>query len=134
MANILVAEDEQAVRHLVSRALRMDGHSVCEADDGEEALELLTEAGGGFDLILSDIRMPAMTGIELAHEAARRWPRIRILLMTGYAEQKEAAEDLVAIVEDILDKPFAISDVRKRVFEILARPAGTAAACEAVCA
>ncbi|MEN3792918.1 response regulator [Fulvimarina sp. MAC3] len=120
MANILIAEDEQAVRHLVARALRMDGHDVCEAEDGEEALDLLDEAGGRFDLILSDIRMPAMTGIELAHEAARKWPHIKILLMTGYAEQKEAASELSRIVEDVLDKPFAIGDVRMRVGEILA--------------
>lgn len=120
MANILIAEDEQAVRHLVARALRMDGHDVSEAEDGEEALDLLDEAGGRFDLILSDIRMPAMTGIELAHEAARKWPNIKILLMTGYAEQKEAASELSRIVEDVLDKPFAIGDVRMRVGEILA--------------
>ncbi|MER0238695.1 response regulator [Fulvimarina sp. MAC8] len=120
MANILIAEDEQAVRHLVARALRMDGHDVSEAEDGEEALDLLDEAGGRFDLILSDIRMPAMTGIELAHEAAQKWPNIKILLMTGYAEQKEAATELSKIIEDVLDKPFAIGDVRMRVGEILA--------------
>ncbi|EAU43381.1 response regulator receiver domain protein [Fulvimarina pelagi HTCC2506] len=120
MASILIAEDEQAVRHLVARALRMDGHDVSEAEDGAEALDLLDEAGGRFDLILSDIRMPAMTGIELAHEAARKWPKIKILLMTGYAEQKEAATELTAIVEDVLDKPFAIGEVRERVGETLA--------------
>ncbi|RFC64309.1 response regulator [Fulvimarina endophytica] len=120
MAKILVAEDEQAVRHLVSRALRMDGHDVCEAEDGVEALELLEEMDGRVDLVLSDIRMPAMTGIELAHETARRWPQIKIVLMTGYAEQKEAAESLAAVIEDVLDKPFAIQSVRTRVSELVA--------------
>ena len=97
MANILIAEDEDALRHLVSRALRLDGHEVSAAEDGEDALERLQEADGRFDLVLSDIRMPGLTGIELAHAIAVRWPHVKVLLMTGYAEQKEAAEDLASI-------------------------------------
>ncbi|MCK5933536.1 MAG: response regulator [Fulvimarina manganoxydans] len=120
MANILIAEDEDALRHLVSRALRLDGHEVSAAEDGEEALERLQEADGEFDLVLSDIRMPGLTGIELAHAIAQRWPHVKVLLMTGYAEQKEAAEDLATIIEGVLDKPFAIGDVRRQVCEIVA--------------
>lgn len=132
MANILIAEDEDALRHLVSRALRLDGHEVSAAEDGEDALERLQEADGRFDLVLSDIRMPGLTGIELAHAIAVRWPHVKVLLMTGYAEQKEAAEDLASIIEGVLDKPFAIGDVRRQVCEIVAtaaEEAGRRSAC-----
>ena len=119
MARILVAEDDAGVRLLVTRALRMEGHSVTAVEDGEYALEQLVEEDGGFDLVLSDIRMPAMTGIELAHAAHRQWPGLNILLMTGYAEQREAAEDLMQIVVGVVDKPFTLTEIRARVAEAL---------------
>ncbi|MCQ0990057.1 response regulator [Jiella marina] len=120
MAKILIAEDDMGVRRLVERALRLDGHDVTTAEDGELALETLEEQEGAFDLVLSDIRMPAMTGIELAHASAKRWPGLPILLMTGYAEQKEAAEDLASIILGVLDKPFSIAEIRRHVGRILA--------------
>ena len=119
MARILVAEDDAGVRLLVTRALRLEGHSVTAVEDGEYALERLIEHDGAFDLLLSDIRMPAMTGIELAHAAHRNWPELTILLMTGYAEQREAAEDLMQIVVGVVDKPFTLTEIRARVAEAL---------------
>ena len=119
MARILVAEDDAGVRLLVTRALRLEGHSVTAVEDGEYALEQLIEHDGSFDLLLSDIRMPAMTGIELAHAAHRNWPELTILLMTGYAEQREAAEDLMQIVVGVVDKPFTLTEIRARVNEAL---------------
>ena len=119
MAKILVAEDDDGVRHLVSRALRLEGHEVVACEDGEIALERLGEEAGAFDLLLSDIRMPAMTGIELAHAASASWPALTILLMTGYAEQREAAEDLSRIVVGVVDKPFTVSEIRRAVAEAL---------------
>ncbi|RYE83134.1 MAG: response regulator [Hyphomicrobiales bacterium] len=115
MARILVAEDDAGVRLLVTRALRLEGHSVVAVEDGEYALERLVEDDGAYDLLLSDIRMPAMTGIELAHATHRQWPDLTILLMTGYAEQREAAEDLMRIVAGVVDKPFTLSEIRERV-------------------
>jgi CheY-like chemotaxis protein len=118
MAKILLAEDDEGVRLLVARALRLEGHDVVVAEDGEIALERLV-ADPDFDLLLSDIRMPAMTGIELAYATAKRWPNLTILLMTGYAEQKEAAEDLMRIIVGVVDKPFSLSEIRQRVREVL---------------
>ena len=120
MARILVAEDDPGVRLLVTRALGLEGHEVIAVEDGELALETLTAESGGFDFVLSDIRMPAMTGIELAHEIAAAWPELPILLMTGYAEQKESADDLAAIIEGVVEKPFSIADLRREVGRILA--------------
>lgn len=122
MARILVAEDDEGVRLLVTRALRLEGHHVETAEDGEFALEILVATDGGFDLLLSDIRMPAMTGIELAHAAHGQWPDLTILLMTGYAEQREAADDLQRIIVGVVDKPFTIAEIRKAVSQALSTP------------
>ncbi len=119
MARILVAEDDSGVRILVSRALALEGHDVTTAEDGADALDRLIETNGAFDLVLSDIRMPAMTGIELAHEIAASWPDLPVLLMTGYAEQKEAAETLTAIIRGVVEKPFTLATIRARVSDVI---------------
>jgi two-component system, cell cycle response regulator CpdR len=119
MANILIAEDETALRSFVARALKLDGHTIEEVGDGAEGLERL-RGGGAYDLLLSDIRMPAMDGIELAHEAARMNPAMKILLMTGYAEQREQADGLRSIIIDVISKPFSLPDIRSAVSRALA--------------
>ncbi len=118
MAKILITEDESALRIFVARALRLDGHETHEAGDGAEGLEKLAE--DKFDLLLSDIRMPVMDGIELAHQAAERHPDMKILLMTGYAEQRERADDLAAKIVDVVQKPFSLPDIRRAVARALA--------------
>lgn len=118
MAKILITEDEDSLRMFVARALRLDGHETAEAADGEQGLEMLEE--GEYDLLLSDIRMPVMDGIELAHRASANYPNLRILLMTGYAEQRERADDLSAKIIDVVPKPFALPDIRKAVARALA--------------
>ena len=118
MARILITEDEDSLRSFVARALRMDGHDTVEAADGAEGLEAL--ADGNFDLLLSDIRMPVMDGIELTHKAAAAHPRLRILLMTGYAEQRERADDLAEKIVDVVSKPFTLPDIRTAVARALA--------------
>lgn len=119
MAKILITEDEDALRSFVARALRLDGHETHEAADGEQGFEKLNETD--FDLLLSDIRMPVMDGIELAHRAASKYPNLRILLMTGYAEQRERADDLAEKIVDVVPKPFALPDIRKAVARALAK-------------
>ncbi|MDQ0456573.1 response regulator [Rhizobium paknamense] len=118
MAKILITEDEDSLRSFVARALRLDGHETHEAADGAEGLEMLSTSH--FDLLLSDIRMPVMDGIELAHRAHADFPGLKILLMTGYAEQRERAEDLMQKVVDVVPKPFALPDIRKAVALALA--------------
>ncbi|CAN6484486.1 unnamed protein product [Victoria cruziana] len=118
VARILITEDEDSLRSFVARALRLDGHETMEAADGAEGLERLSE--GEFDLLLSDIRMPVMDGIELAHQAADRFPDLKILLMTGYAEQRERADDLAVKIVDVVSKPFSLPDIRLAVAQALA--------------
>ena len=119
MARILIAEDDEPVRGFVKRAMEMDGHTVVAEADGAAALERLTEAEGAFDLILSDIRMPLMDGIALALSAGRDFPHVPILLMTGFADQRERAHDLEAIIEDVVTKPFSLAEIRAAVDKVL---------------
>jgi two-component system, cell cycle response regulator CpdR len=129
MARILIAEDDEPVRGFVKRALEMDGHAVVAECDGAAALDRLVEEKGAFDLLLSDIRMPLMDGIALALSAGRDFPDLPILLMTGFADQRERAHDLNAIIEDVITKPFSLAEIRAAVSRILksGRTAGLAA-------
>ena len=122
MARILIAEDEEALRALVGRALSEAGHTITAASDGGEALDLLTRENGAFDLLLTDIRMPVMDGIALALAAARDYPELPILLMTGYADQRERALGLDALIEGVIAKPFTLAELRSEVAEVLGRP------------
>jgi CheY-like chemotaxis protein len=114
---ILLTEDDDSVRAFVSRALQLDGHSVEVASHGLEALERLTADDGRFDLLVTDVKMPVMDGIALAHEAASNWPNLPILLMTGFADQRERANDLAQVIRDVVLKPFTLQQIRDAVSE-----------------
>ena len=120
MARILIADDEESMRLLVARAIGMDGHETTTAADGAEALEILTHNDGAFDLLLTDIKMPVMDGIALALAAARDEPKLVILLMTGYADQRERAHGLDALIHDVIAKPFSLAQIREAVNDALA--------------
>jgi two-component system cell cycle response regulator CpdR len=117
MAKILITEDEDSLRRFVARALEMDGHETVQACDGADALEQLQSEP--FDLLLSDIRMPVMDGIALATQSAELAPSMPILLMTGFAEQRERAEPLMRIVVDVVQKPFTLPQIRQAVADAL---------------
>lgn len=120
MARVLLAEDEDALRAMCARALTGDGHDVKATRDGGEALDLLTRERGRFDLLLTDVRMPVMDGIALALATARDFPDLTILLMTGFADQRERAQGLDAIIHDVIAKPFTLAMLRGAVNEALA--------------
>jgi two-component system cell cycle response regulator CpdR len=123
MARILIAEDEEGLRGFVRRALADVGHDVTVASDGAEALDLLGR--GKFDLLLADIKMPVMDGIALSLAAARDYPDLVIVLMTGYADQRERAHGLDALIHDVVTKPFTLAEIRLAVASALsAAPAG----------
>lgn len=120
MSRVLIADDEDSMRTLVARAIAMDGHDTVTAQDGAEALDILTRENGAFDLLLTDIQMPIMDGIALALSAARDFPELTILLMTGFAHQRERASNLSAIAHDVITKPFSVADIRTAVADALA--------------
>ena len=98
----------------------MEGHAVTASADGAQALDLLGSAANTFDLLLTDIKMPVMDGIALALAAARDHPELPILLMTGYADQRERAHGLDALVHEVVAKPFSIAELQSAVAGALA--------------
>src|SRR3954469_1856614 len=121
MARILIAEDEEPLRGLVARALKEDGHDVVATADGAEALDKLQREAGRFDLLLADIKMPVMDGLALALATARDFPKLPILLMTGFADQRERASGLEALVSDVISKPFSVPEIKFAVAAALAK-------------
>jgi len=119
MARILVAEDDEAIRGLVMRALGEEGHELTTANDGAQALDVLKKRDGAFDLLLADVKMPVMDGVALAMAAGRNHPEIPIMLMTGYADQRERAHGLDALVHDVIAKPFSVDQIKGAVREAL---------------
>lgn len=109
MAKILVAEDDTAVREFVSRALANNGHEVTPVADGLQALETLSQSS--FDLLLSDIVMPELDGIALSLKVAKDYPDMPILLMTGYAAERQRAHNLDALIHDVIAKPFTLQQI-----------------------
>jgi DNA-binding response OmpR family regulator len=118
MARILVADDERAVREFVRRALVHWGHEVSVAEDGESALTAL--GAGNFDLLLTDI-----VGIALAQWAAAKRPGLPILLMSGYAAERQRAHNLEALDHKIIPKPFTLREIGQAVNAALAAGTGS---------
>lgn len=120
MARILVAEDDPSVRAFVVSALSMKGHEVVAAEDGGLGAEIADEEAGRFDLLLSDIKMPIMDGIALALHVAAKYPAMIIVLMTGFADQRERAHGLDALIYDVIVKPFTLADLLAKIDDALA--------------
>lgn len=125
MARILLAEDDPAVREFVSRALVHSGHNVTAVDDGLAAVEALT--GNAYDLLITDIVMPGMDGIALALKVSKDQPELPILMMTGYAAERQRAHNLEALIHKVIAKPFTLRDICNAVAETLAHHAKSAA-------
>jgi len=115
MARILLVEDDNAVRSFVARALEIDSHRVVEAEDGEDGLEIFVADNDGFDLVLTDIQMPQLDGIQMSEALSKACPGQKILMMTGYANQRERAANLESIIIDVVQKPFTLPEIRKQV-------------------
>src|SRR6185436_1119707 len=101
------------------RALAHVGHDVTEAEDGGIAAELCASHDGAFDLLLSDIKMPVMDGLALALTVAAQYPDLTILLMTGFADQRERAHGLEALIYDVVPKPFTLQALLDKVDDAL---------------
>jgi signal transduction histidine kinase/ActR/RegA family two-component response regulator len=103
---ILLVEDEDEVRRLLREALRKQGYSVIEARNGREALLFSDRFSSAIDLLLSDVVMPEMNGVELAAAIRRRRPETRVLFMSGYSERAVADHTVIEGTE-LLQKPFS---------------------------
>ncbi len=112
-AHILVVDDEGAIRYSISKTLQRIGYQVSAAASGEEALEMLADQA--FDVVLTDIRMPGLTGVELLARIKEKAPDAIVILMTGYASLGTAVESLRLGAHDYLIKPSSSQDIRQSV-------------------
>jgi CheY-like chemotaxis protein len=115
---ILLAEDEAFVRKATSEALESAGYRVVVAGSAAQALEANRNCGEQVDLLLSDLVMPGISGHELANELLVLCPNLRVLLMSGYAEQLALCQ-LSSYGRKYLAKPFSIPALLRRVREVL---------------
>ena len=117
--SILIVEDEDAVRLFSARALRNKGYQVAEAPSGESALAVLSEAESPFDLLITDVMMPQMDGATLIGKVRENWPDIRVICISGYAEDamREKLEDVGPI--HFLSKPFSLKQLAATVKDTL---------------
>jgi DNA-binding NtrC family response regulator len=117
---VLVVDDDRGVRRLTARMLRAEGYRVVEADSGAEALRLL-ESEPGIRLLLTDIVMPEMHGMELAEQVLARHPQLRVLLMTGHAPELTAQLGKLDTRLPVLLKPFSKEQLSAKVRDTLSK-------------
>ncbi len=118
MARILLAEDDEDLRRFLTAALRRAGHEVEERGRGDDAFEAIRR-DGPFDLLLADIVMPAMDGIELAKRAAVLDPTMRVMFITGFAAVSLRMGQDAPAATQVLSKPFHLRELIANVDQVL---------------
>src|SRR5438552_7578060 len=116
---ILVVEDNRTVRQLTAEMLTTRGYRVLSADNGEEAMRLCKNCEDGVDLLLTDVIMPQESGPSLAERMTRMKPDIKVLYMSGYAEEMINQQGLLDGSVSLLTKPFTMQELALKVREVL---------------
>ncbi|TGY90342.1 response regulator [Marinicauda algicola] len=119
MARILLAEDDDSMRDFLAKALKRAGHEVEAVADGEEGLDALGDRAGRYDLLLTDIVMPGVDGIELARRAAEIDPALKIMFITGFAAVALNAGSRAPKEAKVLSKPFHLRDLVDEVAKVM---------------
>ena len=117
--SILVVEDEGGIRALVRKILRRQGYQVLEASNGEEALRLLAEPGTKVDLLLTDVMMPGMNGVELSQKALAQDGSLKVLFVSGYTDESVLEAGQFPAGTAFLQKPFTLGSLLGKVREVL---------------
>ena len=120
MARILLAEDDHSMRDFLTKALKRAGHEVEPVGDGEEGLDALGDRAGAFDLLLTDIVMPGVDGIELARRAAEIDPGLKIMFITGFAAVALRNRQTSRADAKVLSKPFHLRELVEEIDRTLA--------------
>jgi two-component system, cell cycle response regulator CpdR len=118
MARILLAEDDDNLRRFLTRGLARAGHTVLSAPDGDSAFALILKSP--VDLLLADVVMPGLDGIELARRATIRWPELRVMFITGFAAVALRNREIGNQPAAVLAKPFHLRQLVEEVTRILA--------------
>jgi CheY-like chemotaxis protein len=124
---VLLVEDELEVRRMAARSLRAEGYSVLEAADGQEALRMMADRSFEVALVLTDLAMPRLDGLDLSSELSRIAPRIPVLFMTGYTSSEAMRRGALRRGYPLIEKPFTPEDLAARVRAALDQAAGVPA-------
>ncbi|MBV6497359.1 MAG: Fis family transcriptional regulator [Acidobacteria bacterium] len=117
MAKILIVDDEQSYRQLLTHVFELDGHSVRTARNGREGLEALESEPA--DVVVSDVKMPDMTGIEMLRAIRETQPDLGLILMTAFSSVENAREAFKLGAEDFIEKPFDVEELKLIVRKVL---------------
>ena len=115
MKKILVAEDESAIREFIVINLKRGGYTVTEAENGLQAVQLYEAANGDFDVVLLDIMMPEMDGIEVCKKLREKSSSLGIIMLTAKAEEMDKVTGLLVGADDYVTKPFSPAELMARV-------------------
>ncbi len=115
--SILVVDDEEALRTVLSSELEGEGYAVASAGDGDEAMTALQEKA--FDLVLLDIKMPKVDGFEVLRFIKERYPTTKVIMLTGFADLKNAIESKKLGAEDFVSKPYDLVDLLTTIERVL---------------
>jgi two-component system response regulator PilR (NtrC family) len=126
MAKILIADDELSMRQFLEILLKKEGHEVVCAGDGQEALSRFE--AGPFDLLISDIKMPKLDGLELLRKVKDQRPALSVIMVTAYASPEDAIAAMKAGAYDYLTKPFKLEEIKSVVQNALEQTSGEARA------
>lgn len=116
-SKILVVDDEDALRTVLSGELVSEGYDVRTAADGDDAISNLQKEN--FDLVLLDIKMPRMNGFEVLKFVKEKYPRTRVVMLTGFADLKNAIESKKLGAEDFVSKPYDLVDLLTTIERVL---------------
>ena len=125
---VLVAEDDKLIRTIFAEIVKGEGFDVVEADDGQEAFDLVTSRK--IDMIISDMKMPEMSGFDLLVAVKKTHPEIPVTVITGFNSEYREAEALAAGADAYITKPFKVADVAetlRRMYEKVQRQAAVVA-------
>lgn len=117
MAKILIVDDEESFRKVLTHVFELDGHSVRTARNGREGLEALDADPA--DVVISDVKMPDMTGIEMLRAIRETQPDLGLILMTAYSSVENAREAFKLGAEDFIEKPFDVEELKLIVRKVL---------------
>ena len=120
MAKILLAEDDASMREFLTLALTKAGHDITPREDGIGAMQALEDENGHFDLLLADIVMPGMDGVELSQKATHLYPNLKVMFITGFAAVALDKKDEMAADAKVMSKPFHLKDLVDQVETLLA--------------
>ena len=123
MKKVLIAEDESAIREIIAITLKRAGYEVTEACDGQQALDIYAEKNGAFDVVLLDIMMPNLDGLEVCKRLRNESSTVGIIMLTAKTQEMDKVSGLLMGADDYITKPFSPSELMARVDSVYRRVA-----------